>query len=160
MHDHDSTLYHIDIHDVDSTRHANTASGPKPYECGLWVGQNQVPVRMEIDTRASVTIIGEMEYHRLCTSQELLLDSTTELPKLRTYNGKIILVLGWFSTTRSHGTNEAELSMYVAKRDGPNLLGRDSLREKAPIFWVEMFEAAKTKLAWHIHDVYWPRSWG
>ena len=95
-----------------------------PYLCTLRVASS--PVVFEIDTGAAVTIVNEAEFAKLAKKENLQL-VMKDLPKLRTYAGKILHVLGRVTTMVSHCRNSAELDIYVVAGDGPNLLGRDSL---------------------------------
>ena len=66
---------------------------------------------------------------------------THDLPKLRTYAGKLIPVLGRFKSTVSHAKSQAEVDIYVVRGTGPNLLGRDCLR-KLKLDWNFVFSVA------------------
>ena len=98
------------------------------------------PLVMEVDTGAAVTIINESTYAKL-PPQELPL-YTDDLPKLRSFAGKIITPIGSFTTEVTHGKSSAMLTMYVVKGDRPNLLGRDSL-EKLQLDWTVVFRVSQ-----------------
>ncbi|XP_065185812.1 uncharacterized protein K02A2.6-like [Sycon ciliatum] len=86
------------------------------------------PVVFEIDTGAAVTVMSENEFHRLASKVNLSLD-TSDLPKLRTYSGGILNVVGRFSASATHASRKsAELSIVVVQGNGPNLLGQDALQ--------------------------------
>lgn len=88
---------------------------------------NSIPVQMELDTGASVSVLSNMTYLDLqCQGQVLPLQPS--LVKLKSYTGDTIPVLG--STTlqaRYSNGKQVTLVAQVVNGDGPNLLGRERL---------------------------------
>ena len=88
---------------------------------------NSIPVKMELDTGASVSVLSYDTYQDLqCRgSMEPLQPSSV---KLKSYTGDAIPVIG--SVTRQArycSGNVVSVLAQVVDGDGPNLLGRDSL---------------------------------
>ena len=117
---------------------AQSVNRVEPYVCSVEVGST--PVLFEIDTGAAVTIINEAEFAKLQKAEKLSL-STEDLPRLRSYAGRILPVRGRVTSKVSHGQRSAELSFYVVEGSGPNLLGRDSL-ERLALDWKSVFKVS------------------
>ena len=96
----------------------------KPFQASIKV--NGKPVAMEIDTGASVTVVGEDTFK---TIQEG--DSSVELQRttvrLRTYTGEAIPVQGSALVTVQHNGRSLTLPLIVTTGEGTPLLGRDCL---------------------------------
>ena len=99
----------------------------KPWMVDLLVNGKQVS--MQIDTGASVSVINFETYTSLWSSPLPPLVINEPRPKLRTYTGEEIQVLGSFSPTISYKGQQKVLPLLVVKGDGPALLGRDWLSQ-------------------------------
>ena len=89
---------------------------------------NGVPIKMEMDTGASVSVISKATYQMISsrTGIEKLQESTV---KLKTYTGEPIPVLGTVSVKVSYNNCELELFVQVVDGKGPDLMGRDWLTQ-------------------------------
>ena len=83
---------------------------------------------MEVDTGASVSIMAEATYHKLCPGRGL---STTHI-RLQTYSKEPITVVGSVNVQVSYDGQTAQLPLVVVKGDGPTLLGRNWLSPAPP----------------------------
>ena len=83
---------------------------------------------MEIDTRASRSIVGENTFKQLW-AEELHPAITPAKVKLPTYTGELIPVLGVATVTVSHHNQSKVLELLVAAGTGLSLIGRDWLHE-------------------------------
>ena len=99
----------------------------KPWMVDLLVNGKQVS--MQIDTGASVSVINFETYTSLWSSPLPPLVINEPRPKLCTYTGEEIQVLGSFSPTISYKGQQKVLPLLVVKGDGPALLGRDWLSQ-------------------------------
>lgn len=97
-------------------------SSTKPYL--LDVCLNGVPIKMELDTGASLSVINEATYQQLQAPP--LRPSEC---KLRTYTGENIQVLGISEVKVQYGETELYLTIHVVNGGGPNLMGRDWLSQ-------------------------------
>ena len=104
--------------------HALTDKRSAPYM--LDIELNNIPVQMELDTGAAVSIISESTYDDIRQRSFVSLlqpaDST-----LRTYTGHEIEVLGITKIKVRYEKKKLHLSIHVVKGSGPSLLGRDWL---------------------------------
>lgn len=85
---------------------------------------NSVPVFMELDTGAAVSLINSATYHRIAQASQLNPLQKSKVT-LKTYTGELINTLGWTKALVSCGGKEETLAVHVVEGDGPNLLGRD-----------------------------------
>ena len=81
-----------------------------------------VPVEMEFDTGASLSIISESTYNKVLKSCREL--ERTNI-KLKTYTGELIPVVGKITVNAKYENQEELLEVLVVKGNGPNLMGRD-----------------------------------
>ena len=88
------------------------------------------PVKMEIDTGASVSIISSATYQEKFRTKPLQASAV----KLKTYADKPLQNLGSLSVQVRHNSQELQLPLLVVEGDGPNLLGQNWL-EKLQINW-------------------------
>ncbi|CAC5367296.1 unnamed protein product [Mytilus coruscus] len=95
---------------------------------------NNKSIIMEIDTGASVSIMSEETYKGF--KSKFKLEPTTV--KLPTYLGGSIPVLGRATVNVTYGKENVKLPLFVVKRKGPNLLGRDWI-SKIQLNWKEIF---------------------
>ena len=86
---------------------------------------NDVPIQMEVDTGASVTVVTEDTYQKIregSHNQTKQLQQSTV--RLKTYTGEAIPVLGQVPVKVSCGQNTHTLVVQVVK---PDLMGRNWL---------------------------------
>lgn len=117
--------------DVDEcTMWSLRTTGPRPMQIEAIV--NDVPLVMELDTGASVSIIGEHKFNTLFPGTPLEHSDV----RLKSYSGELSSVLGKITAAAKVGTRESTLPLFVAKGTCPTLLGRD---------WMEAFKITITK---------------
>ena len=92
----------------------------EPYH--IMVTLNDLPVQMELDTGAAVSVISEATYNSIQRESQALEPSNS---RLRTYTGESIQVLGTTRIKARYDKKELSLSIHVVPGSGPNLLGRD-----------------------------------
>lgn len=85
---------------------------------------DNLPLRMEVDTGASFTIISRSTYAEFLCSHKL---EPTNV-RLRTYSGDSLSVFGQFTARVRYQDQELPLLFVVAGVDGPSLLGRNWLQ--------------------------------
>ena len=85
---------------------------------------NGVPVPMELDTGASVSLVSEKTWRKQLQEVPLQHSDTT----LRTYTGEGIKVLGQVMVQIEYGNQEAKLPLLVVPGSGPSLFGRNWLK--------------------------------
>ena len=85
---------------------------------------NGVSINMELDTGASVSLMGEDTYRLIQDSASSLQQSSV---KLHTYTGEPIKVIGATDVTVEHNDQSMTLPLIVMKGEGPPLLGRNWL---------------------------------
>ena len=79
---------------------------------------------MEVDTGAAVSVISEQRLKKVLPDAEIKATNV----KLRTYTAERIPLLGVTQVTVKYGEQSKKMTLYVTKRDGPCLLGREWLR--------------------------------
>ena len=89
---------------------------------------NNVPIKMELDTGASVSVVTHSTYQKIkeCSHIQPLQPSTV---RLKTYTGEAIAVMGQVPVKVSSGRCDYQLKLLVVEGEGPNLMGRNWLRE-------------------------------
>ena len=114
----------------------NVSSSPsKPYFVTVQINGAELP--MEVDTGASLTLIGKSTFDKLWEAQAAPpLQSANN--KLRTYTGENIEVLGVANVDVSFQEQNHNLQLLVVAGDGPSLLGRDWL-SKIRLNWAELY---------------------
>ena len=87
---------------------------------------NQVPLTMELDTGASLTLINKPSYDLISQESQC---AQLEKPdvQLRTYTGEAVKILGSTTVQAKYGEQNLQLIVHVVDGQGPNLLGRDWL---------------------------------
>lgn len=87
---------------------------------------NQVPLTMELDTGASLTLINKASYDLISQENQC---AKLEKPdvELRTYTGEAVKILGSTTVEAKYGEQNLQLIVHVVDGQGPNLLGRDWL---------------------------------
>ena len=98
-----------------------------------------IPLAMEIDTGAAVSLISETTYRsHWSEASRPPLEHTSIV--LKAYSGVVLTALGQITVTVSHKHQSLKLRLLIIQGDGPSLLGRDWLfrlhvnREKLAIF--------------------------
>ena len=89
---------------------------------------NQVPLRMELDTGAAVSVITQRTYWKITEQNHIQPLQHSDL-KLKSYSGETIPVLGQVPVVVRHGQQECKLFVYVVGGEGPDLMGRDWLKD-------------------------------
>ena len=87
---------------------------------------NGVPVKMEVDTGASVTVVTQATYQKIKASSHIQPLQHSRV-RLRTYTGETIPVLGQVPVKVSCGEKVHTLVVQVVKGGGPDLIGRNWL---------------------------------
>jgi len=98
------------------------------------VGINQQQVEMEVDTGASLSVLSEKTFRKFWPEQVLQKSSV----KIRTYTGESLKVVGCMEADITYGDQKSHVSLLVVEGQGPNLLGRDLLRQ-IQLNWHEIF---------------------
>ena len=110
--------------DSESTHELFTISESRTNSFQLDVTLNRVPLKMELDTGASVSILNKDTYKSI-QQQSYIAPLVKTLNKLRSYTGHFIQVLGITEVKTRYGGKELVLPIHVVNGDGPNLMGRD-----------------------------------
>ena len=94
------------------------------YNPGSDVKVNNVDLKMELDTGASVSIISEATYNRLWPQGQAPVLQESHV-RLKTYSGEQVPVKGVMDVTVQVNEQTKQLPLVVACGNGPSLLGRD-----------------------------------
>ena len=86
---------------------------------------NTVPVSMELDTGAALSLINMATYHKIAQSSQLPLQKSDVI--LRTYTGEHINIRGSVEVKVYYQGKTKTLRLQVVEGEGPNLLGHDWL---------------------------------
>ena len=86
---------------------------------------NGVPLDMELDTGASLTLLNKSTYKAITHDASTGLQPSDA--QLRTYTGQLVEILGTTTVHAKYGEQLLQLPVYVVDGGGPNLLGRDWL---------------------------------
>ena len=87
------------------------------------VSLNGVPVTMEVDTGAAVSVMSRRQQEELFPGAELQPSRIS----LRTYTAERVQVLGALPVQVTYGTQVKDLPLVIVQGEGPALLGRDWL---------------------------------
>ena len=93
---------------------------------------NGVPVSMELDTGAALSLINKSTYQKIAQASQLNPLQPSRV-QLKTYTGERINILGTTAVRVCCGENDAMQSVHVVEGEGPNLLGRD---------WISKFQVS------------------
>ena len=85
------------------------------------------PVRMKIDTGATLSIMSQVTYDLTWPKQSAPPIKPTD-SKLRTYIGEKLDVVGAIDADVEYKSRSVKLNMVIVKGDGPSLMGRDWLQ--------------------------------
>ena len=118
----DYALYHLSLPRV----------GPMEVTMQL----NGVPVCMQVDTGAAVSIVNRKTFDNLKNGKDELVMQDNDLV-LRTYTREVIRVRGKIEVEVQYGRRQVKLPLVVVEGSGPNLLGRDWLK-KIRLDWYEI----------------------
>jgi len=110
----------------DSSYGMFTVEGNSPNPIIMQVDINQVPVEMEVDTGASLSLINKATYDRICSRSHTQALQKTDV-HLKTYTGEALCILGTAKIQVKYGEITQQLHVYVVDGRGPNLMGRDWL---------------------------------
>lgn len=94
----------------------------------LDVTLNGIPLRMELDTGASVSVLNEDTYENI-RQQSYIAPLAKTTNKLRSYTGHFIQMLGITKVKARYVGKELVLPIHVVQGGGPNLMGRDWLSQ-------------------------------
>ena len=108
--------------DSESTIFQLSGTSPNPFTVELRIQGK--PLKFEIDTGASVTLISEQTYYEHYQDRPLKKSSL----KLKTYTEEPLHVLGQITVNVSYNAQQGSYTLYVVRGSGPNLLGRDWLK--------------------------------
>lgn len=112
----------------------------------------EVPITMEIDTGASVSIINEHTFQLLSDRGRVSLKNGHK--KLRTYRGEEIPILGTTTVNVTESDTVFEnMQLRIVKGDGPNLLGRDWL-EVIKLDWAKVHRLSLSQVLKSNHSVF------
>ena len=111
----------------------------KPYILDVHI--NQVPIKMEFDTGASLSILSAATYHSIKEKTNIPPLEESHI-RLKTYTGEVIKVLGKTTVSAKLSDQEEVLTIHVVDGAGPDLLGRD---------WVNSFKVNPGKVN-HIEE--------
>ena len=90
------------------------------------VNINQIPVEMEVDTGASLSLINKATYDLISRQSHTQALQKTDV-QLKTYTGEAVCILGTAKVQVNYGEQNYQLLVYVVDGKGPNLMGRDWL---------------------------------
>ena len=118
------------------TIYSNATCNPKAQNesFSVCVQLGGAPVKMEVDTGASVSVISEAVYHEKLKQIPL----EAKRIELRSYSGEKIPVLGSVQVPVVYKGQQADLPLVVVKGDRPALLGRNWL-QALKLNWSDIF---------------------
>ena len=120
------------------------AEKKEPYTCQLII--NSVPISMEVDTGASLTIVNEESFKEIAEQNPSLHLCKTKLPVLQTYTGEGIKTMGRAKVdVQVNGDASKQLELTVVSGVGPNLIGRDWLSQ-IKLNWSQIFQVTHSKI--------------
>ena len=99
---------------------------------------NDVPVSMEIDTGATLSIISKATYQATWPREEDAPPLQPSTTTLRTYTGESINVVGVIDVCVQYANNVAQLNLIVVDGDGPTLMGRNWLSHFPNVSWGQL----------------------
>ena len=126
-------------------------AGPsRPYKAVVKANGNLLP--MEIDTGASVSVVGEKTLKTIQKGETTLELQQTSV-RLQAYTGETIPVLGSVIVPVEHNGQTRTLPLIVTEGSGPSLLGRDWL-SALRLDWKVIFSVEATLSLQQILDKY------
>ena len=121
-----------------------------PYK--VIITANGKPLSMEIDTGASVSVVGKVMFETFRKGESILELQTTSV-RLQTYTGEAIPVLGVAQVPVEHNGQRLTLPLIVTSGSGSPLLGRDWL-SALRLDWKTIFSLSKTLTLQQVLDKY------
>ena len=119
----------------------------------LELSLNDVPIKMIMDTGASLSIISRATYDRI-KEHSPSVTLTPSSARLQTYTGQLIPVVGATQLSVRYGSTVASLSIQVVAGEGPDLMGRDWLtRLNVSSGQVNLLEQDQLKAMLEKHEV-------
>ena len=104
------------------------------------VNLDSIPTKMEIDTGASLTVMGEAMFSHLFPRKASSLEATDI--KLRTYTGEFIIPKGVKEVNIGYENQSTSLPIIVTPGSGPALFGRNWLK-KIHLNWANLFSMSQ-----------------
>ncbi|XP_064482922.1 uncharacterized protein K02A2.6-like [Ornithodoros turicata] len=101
----------------------NSMKGPEPITFDMEI--ERVPLRMELDTGAAVSVISWKDFKQKFPKLKLLQTSL----QLKTYTGETVIPCGLVNVSVNHKDFQGVLPLHVLPQAGPPLIGRDWLRQ-------------------------------
>ena len=120
---------YLEAQEDDSAYTLFTLHGSNSNPITLDLALNNVPVKVELDTGAAVSVISHSTYLNICSQSQAVPALQPSLVKLKTYTGELIPIVGCASLQARYGTQVVDVHVQVVEGDGPNLLGRDLLQK-------------------------------
>ena len=115
---------------------------------------NQKSVKMEVDTGAAMTVIGEDTFKALKKKHPQLKLNETKV-RLHTYTREQVKVTGQVKMTVKYEEQEAVLPVLVIQGKSPNLIGRNRLQE-IKLNWRNIFQLKKAYTNTHrVEELQW-----
>ena len=108
---------------------------------------NEESVKMEVDTGAAMSVIGEDTFKALKKKHPQLKLNETKV-RLHTYTGEQVKVTGQVKMFVKYEEQEAVLPVLVIQGKGPNLIGRNWLQE-IKLNWRNIFQLKKAHTNTH-----------
>ena len=102
-----------------------TVRNPSHEPMQVELTMNGVPVSMELDTGAAVSLINSSTYKRIAQASQVQQPLLKSKVTLKTYTGELINTLGRTTTLVRYGGKKETMEVHVVEGEGPNLLGRD-----------------------------------
>ena len=124
--------------------HIETSAKSQKFCCELSI--NGIPVTMEVDSGADITLISEEMFHKVENGNERLYISTENIPTLRTYSGETnsIKPIGIIQNVPVQYSDQFQnLPLIVTPGNGPNLLGKNWMSAFTKIDWNKIFGVNK-----------------
>ena len=110
---------------ADSSYNLFTVTGSGQNPIIMDVTLNQTPIKMELDTGASLSLINKHTFDVITDHSHT--DLRTTDVHLKTYTGEALEILGEAEVMVNYGEEKQQLVVYVVTGNGPNLMGRDWL---------------------------------
>ena len=111
----------------------------EPYR--VEINLNGFSTSMGVDTGEAATIISEETFKKISqgNSAQRKLEKKPTQVKLRTYTGESVKVLGTVDVVVLYEGQQKELSTLIVEGSGPNLLGRNWLKD-VKLNWRKLFK--------------------
>ena len=90
---------------------------------------NQAPLKMEVDTGPSVSLISKETFTKLWPDEQGRPELQQSASRLRTYTGQELEVQGSVTVKVTYGSQQETLALLIVAGDGPSILGRDWLQK-------------------------------